>query len=1543
MGLAEKEKNFPRGGRKPAASLPKKGSFSLFGKKSQTSKEKSKKVKEPVDSELKLSRIQPLTRKTLLEGMLVLGCVREINEFKLSISLPGKLIGEVSITNVSSSYTKCLKNLVQENSSEEEQVHRLDDMFRIGQTVVTRVIEIGEKINLSLMPEIVQSEWSSRSLTVGSVIVAAVSSHEEMGYIMETGIKNVRAFLKSSAAEEFIGPPTEERRRVSSNRHNISHQRNGAEVSLQDRRPLDSEVLKIEEFTLDTLLPGTVIKVSVSRVMKNGLEVDCSGHFTGYIHEDHLSNIWDKVDGYSLGHIQPATLLYIMPTVKFAFLSLKKDFRSSEPISLPFDKVKIGDILKSAEVFHLDRRGAIVKLRKNYKGFVSTRHFPKNKGKLEDVVSEDMHVGSKHKCRVLGYDYMTQLFICTLNKKLVKAEYVQPGDLIPGMKVSCEIREHKQKGAFVGIIAGDRTITAFVRSEHMGNVPLKHPEKKFPVESIHPARVLNVEGHKRVQVTLKPKLIESDEPPLCRLEDFREGMKCEGVVMMIKENGLLVTFFNEMQGWLQLKKTAPKDTFYVGQLIKCYVQNVDIDNKKIFLSLERTVRNQELKIGRPYKLTVTEIKDDRLEVDVEGEDKSGVIPAQHLTDNPSLANLLLKTYTAGDVIVDAYCFSKKEENIFTLRPTLIEYFQTEKVCNWSHLTADQLLPCAINAVADNGIQLHLPIIGNNTAFVKSKDLCDIPIEDLKNLELEIHQGLMGRVTEFGNNKKNMTTKLSKCWDHTVEPAVNLLLSFWKDYDKITSYLRKEKNPIAKLKPGDRVKGKVTEVYDTGIVMELKSGVKAVVTAQLCRTQVKCGETVEGTVIYVDYQNNCCELTVCPNIMDRINAVQDGELADGLGVGIGVRGEVLTLRPEMVVIVLKGVGRQQLAYIPTKCHINDVMPNIYKFKVGETCKMIVQAIEGGRIICIKQRFEFELIKMRARAEVKSKNKKKISNNTVNNKLSSPKMKIEKKSHMFHEVENDENENNKSSDEGEAESSDEDETEFNKLEDEIENKESSDKDETESSDEDESEFVKKMENKALNKNSPVKCGLKRRFDEIENKESSDKDETESSDEDESEFVKKLENKALNESSPVKTGFVEIVNKEASDKDEAESSDEDESEFDKKLENKALIKGSPEKCDLKRHMSEEDEEGKKNKKKRLSDNVQNESHSNGQNAGESGSTARLSLSGGFIWDANPNLLLEGNAEDKSDSSDEEHSTEKTDGKKKKKLSKAELREKAIQEERQLRAAEQMMLNPNEGPKSADDFDRLVLSSPNSSLCWIKYMSFHLQATEIEKARAIAQRALSTISFREEQEKLNVWCALLNLENLYGSKESVNKVLEEALRMNEPFKVYIRMLHIYADSNKIEETEELVSTVTKKFRDNKEAWLQCGEVLLKVGKKEKSHLLMQKALNGLEKKYHVEVISKFAHLENRLGDTERAQTLMEHILTSYPKRTDIWLSYVDMLVKKGLHDAARQVLERAVAQKLAVRKMKSLFSKFVQFEEQHGTPESVSKVHQNGAEYKR
>lgn len=61
-----------------------------------------------------------------------------------------------------------------------------------------------------------------------------------------------------------------------------------------------------------------------------------------------------------------------------------------------------------------------------------------------------------------------------------------------------------------------------------------------------------------------------------------------------------------------------------------------------------------------------------------------------------------------------------------------------------------------------------------------------------------------------------------------------------------------------------------------------------------------------------------------------------------------------------------------------------------------------------------------------------------------------------------------------------------------------------------------------------------------------------------------------------------------------------------------------------------------------------------------------------------------------------------------------------------------EQSLLDQDRVPETAEDFDRVVLSSPNNSVLWLQYMAYHLQTTNIDKARAVAERALKTISFR-------------------------------------------------------------------------------------------------------------------------------------------------------------------------------------------------------------------
>ncbi|KAK9451948.1 uncharacterized protein V1518DRAFT_409980 [Limtongia smithiae] len=89
---------------------------------------------------------------------------------------------------------------------------------------------------------------------------------------------------------------------------------------------------------------------------------------------------------------------------------------------------------------------------------------------------------------------------------------------------------------------------------------------------------------------------------------------------------------------------------------------------------------------------------------------------------------------------------------------------------------------------------------------------------------------------------------------------------------------------------------------------------------------------------------------------------------------------------------------------------------------------------------------------------------------------------------------------------------------------------------------------------------------------------------------------------------------------------------------------------------------------------------------------------------------------------------------------------------------------------PESVADFERMLLGSPNSSTLWIRYMAFQVQLGEIEKARGVAQRALKTINFREEKEKLNIWVALLNLENNFGTPETLEEIFKEACVYMDP-----------------------------------------------------------------------------------------------------------------------------------------------------------------------------
>ncbi|XP_074855331.1 protein RRP5 homolog isoform X2 [Carettochelys insculpta] len=333
------------------------------------------------------------------------------------------------------------------------------------------------------------------------------------------------------------------------------------------------------------------------------------------------------------------------------------------------------------------------------------------------------------------------------------------------------------------------------------------------------------------------------------------------------------------------------------------------------------------------------------------------------------------------------------------------------------------------------------------------------------------------------------------------------------------------------------------------------------------------------------------------------------------------------------------------------------------------------------------------------------------------------------------------------------------------------------------------------------------------------------------------------------------------------------------------------------------------------------------------------RLQVSSGFTWDEGLSALevpVLNHQEENSDSEEEEE-TQTT----RKKQMKKEKEQEKQRVEKELSKIEAALMDPSRQPQTADDFDRLVLSNPSSSILWLQYMAFHLQATEIEKARAVAERALKTISFREEQEKLNVWVALLNLENMYGTEETLMKVFERAAQYNEPLKVFQHLADIYASSEKYQEADDLYNRMLKRFRQEKSVWLKYATFLLKRGQIQATHRLLERALKGLPDKEHVDVISKFAQLEFHFGDPEHAKAIFESTLSSYPKRTDIWSIYIDMMIKHGSQKEVRDIFERVIHLSLAAKRMKFFFKRYLDYEKKYGTSETIQAVKAAALEY--
>ena len=122
-----------------------------------------------------------------------------------------------------------------------------------------------------------------------------------------------------------------------------------------------------------------------------------------------------------------------------------------------------------------------------------------------------------------------------------------------------------------------------------------------------------------------------------------------------------------------------------------------------------------------------------------------------------------------------------------------------------------------------------------------------------------------------------------------------------------------------------------------------------------------------------------------------------------------------------------------------------------------------------------------------------------------------------------------------------------------------------------------------------------------------------------------------------------------------------------------------------------------------------------------------------------------------------------------------------------------------------------------------------------------------------------------------------------------------------------------------------------------------ERARALLPRALQSLEKSNHFDITLKFAQLEFRStsGEAERGRTLFEGLISSFPKRLDLWNVLLDHELKLGDTESIRKIFQRVTSGKLKPKQAEYFFRRWLVYEEKQGEGSQFEKVKAKAQEY--
>ncbi|XP_019627856.1 PREDICTED: protein RRP5 homolog [Branchiostoma belcheri] len=908
-----------------------------------------------------VTSVQVLSYKKLVTGMPVLGCVKEVSDCDLTLSLPDGLIGFVQISRISDTLTQILQEYAEGSDHTDEDLPTLPKLYQPGMVVRCVIAEVARsksghpRILLSLNPRDVNQGLQGTTLKPGMVLSGCVASIEDHGYTVDLGVKGTRAFLNRAETQEYLqnrqmDDPMRPGQPVLCLVRSVVSGGRSVNLSISPTLLQKAVAKADQDLTLDTLTAGTLVETTVTSVQNHGVLAEFLG-FTGSVSRVHVPT--KRSEQYRKGQRVKACILYIHPTTKRVALSFQSRLWDGRTMVDIQEFPTIGTIYKKVPVVHVwSGIGVTLKLGDETAGFAAV-------SQLSDQPVENIETtfkpGTQHSCRVISCSPLDGQTIVSLKKSVIEQPFLCLQDLKPGQIVEGKITSVLSSGIAVSL---SNYVRGVVSSIHLADIILKNPAKKFNEGDNIKCRVLNVALERRqLALTHKKTLLSSKLPILASYQAAKPGMWAHGFILAILEYGCIVMFYNNVKGLLPKREMSqesvedPRKLFYRGQVVKCRVMTCNPAQEKLRLSLKPensgTAVAPDFEVGKMVDVEVTEVKPDSLGVKVQGSGTPGFLPMMHLSDHQENCPLVLSRYSAGDVIQGAmYCCSRATGAAAVTSGQVVERFadlQTDRVlCGW------------VRTVRSFGVFVEFP--GGWVGLAPKAAVSDRFIEDCTSL-FEEGQSVVAKVTEVDSEKQRFLVSLkpSECpLPAEGGTAVETLASLLSERDKAVQQLKATQGSDLSSQLGKVLSATVTNVQEAGMVLSIPDlqDLTAVASKTHCEgTDLNVGDTTRVCILHVDIPNNIAEVSLRSDLLEHAGEKGKKKNKGKMKKGGELACTVLDAKAKYLLVAFD--GEEGLAYVTRKWHPNrGSNVGMGDSQIGEKCKIrVVKVMQGGGVIAV----------------------------------------------------------------------------------------------------------------------------------------------------------------------------------------------------------------------------------------------------------------------------------------------------------------------------------------------------------------------------------------------------------------------------------------------------------------------------------------------------------------------------------------------------------------------------------------------------------------